>query len=74
MARVAQRAENEWVGVACGIMDQLTSACGLAQHALLIDCRSLEIEPVLLPETDERARTGHGDATRAGDVGLQPAA
>ena len=50
MARLAQRAENEWVGVACGIMDQLASACGLAQHALLIDCRSLEIKPVLLPE------------------------
>ena len=49
MARLAQRAENEWVGVACGIMDQLTSACGLADHALLIDCRSLDIEPVPLP-------------------------
>jgi len=51
MARLAQRAENEWVGVACGIMDQLTSACGVAQHALRIDCRSLEIESVLLPES-----------------------
>ncbi len=51
MARLAQRAENDWVGVACGIMDQLASACGLAQHALLIDCRSLEIKPVLLPES-----------------------
>jgi galactokinase len=49
MARLAQRAENEWVGVACGIMDQLTSACGQADRALLIDCRSLEIEPVPLP-------------------------
>jgi galactokinase len=51
MAWLAQRAENEWVGVACGIMDQLTSACGLAQHALQIDCRSLTIEPVPLPVT-----------------------
>ncbi len=50
MAQLAQRAENDWVGVACGIMDQLTSACGLADHALRIDCRSLEIEPVPLPE------------------------
>jgi galactokinase len=50
MARLAQRAENEWIGVACGIMDQLTSACGVAQHALRIDCRSLEIETVLLPD------------------------
>jgi galactokinase len=51
MARLAQRAENEWVGVACGIMDQLTSACGREDHALLMDCRSLEIEPVPLPVT-----------------------
>jgi galactokinase len=49
MACLAQRAENEWVGVACGIMDQLTSACGKAGHALLIDCRSLEIAAVPLP-------------------------
>jgi galactokinase len=51
MARLAQRAENEWIGVACGIMDQLTSACGVAQHALRIDCRSLDVEPVPLPES-----------------------
>jgi galactokinase len=49
MALLAQRAENEWVGVQCGIMDQLSSACGLADHALLIDCRSLEIKPAPLP-------------------------
>ncbi len=49
MARMARRAENEWVGVACGVMDQLASACGLRDHALLIDCRSLAIEPVPLP-------------------------
>lgn len=51
MARLAQRAENERIGVGCGIMDQLTSACGLAQHALRIDCRTLEIEPVAMPES-----------------------
>ena len=51
MARLAQRAENDWVGVACGIMDQLTSACGVADHALRIDCRSLEVEPVPMPES-----------------------
>jgi galactokinase len=42
MAKLGQRAENKWVGVNCGIMDQLISACGRAEHALLIDCRSLE--------------------------------
>ena len=51
MAGLAQRAENEWVGVACGIMDQLASACGLADHALCIDCRSLEVTPVKLPQS-----------------------
>jgi galactokinase len=49
MARLAQRAENKWVGIQCGIMDQLSSACGLADHALLIDCRSLQIRPAPLP-------------------------
>jgi galactokinase len=50
MARIAQRAENEWVGVNCGIMDQLISAAGAEGHALLIDCRSLETRLVLVPE------------------------
>jgi galactokinase len=49
LARIAQRAENEFVGCQCGIMDQLISACGVAGHALLIDCRSLETTPVPLP-------------------------
>jgi galactokinase len=49
LARLAQRAENEFVGCNCGIMDQLISACGQAGHALLIDCRSLEVQPVPLP-------------------------
>jgi galactokinase len=49
MARLAQRAENEWVGVPCGIMDQLSSACGVVGHALLIDCRTLTVDPVPLP-------------------------
>jgi galactokinase len=49
MAKLAQRAENQWVGVNCGIMDQMISAAGKADHALLIDCRSLESEIVPLP-------------------------
>jgi len=39
MAAIAQRAENRYVGVNCGIMDQFASAAGRAGHALLIDCR-----------------------------------
>ena len=50
MAKLAQKAENDWVGVSCGIMDQLASAAGREGHAILIDCRSLEIESVPLPE------------------------
>ncbi|WP_283150639.1 galactokinase [Silvimonas soli] len=45
----AQRAENQFVGVQCGIMDQLISACGQTGHALMIDCRSLELTPVSVP-------------------------
>ncbi len=50
MAQLAQRAENEWVGALTGIMDQLISACGEADSALLIDCRSLATTPVPVPD------------------------
>ncbi len=49
MAKLCQRAENEWVGMNCGIMDQLIVAAGRQDHALLIDCRSLALEAVPLP-------------------------
>ncbi|MBP7688226.1 MAG: galactokinase [Thermoflexales bacterium] len=49
MALLGQRAENKWVGVNCGIMDQMISATGQADHAVLIDCRSLELQTVPLP-------------------------
>lgn len=49
MARLGQRAENEWIGVNCGIMDQMITAAGQADHALLIDCRTLQTEPEPLP-------------------------
>jgi len=42
VAKICQRAENDYVGMRCGIMDQYVSACGVAGNALLIDCRSLE--------------------------------
>ncbi|MFP8876201.1 MAG: galactokinase, partial [Myxococcota bacterium] len=48
-ATLVQRAENEWVGVRCGILDPLASACAVEDHALRIDCRSLAFEPVPLP-------------------------
>jgi len=51
LARLCQRAENEFVGVQSGIMDQFASALSRADHALLIDCRSLAYRPVPLPLT-----------------------
>jgi galactokinase len=50
MALLGQKAENKWVGVNCGIMDQLISAAGVEGSALLIDCRSLETQPAPLPK------------------------
>ena len=50
MARLGQKCENEWVGANTGIMDQMISANGLANHALLIDCRDLAVEAIPLPE------------------------
>jgi galactokinase len=48
-AQLAQRAENQFVGVNCGIMDQFISSLGQAQHALMIDCRSLDYQLVPVP-------------------------
>lgn len=44
-----QKAENEFVGMRCGIMDQFISALGQQNHALLIDCRSLDERAVPIP-------------------------
>ncbi|ANO32336.1 galactokinase [Vibrio breoganii] len=45
-----QQAENEFVGCNCGIMDQMISAEGRENHAMLLDCRSLETKSVSMPE------------------------
>lgn len=50
-ALLAQQVEQRANGVPCGVMDQTASACGRAGHALLLDCRSLAIEYVALPES-----------------------
>lgn len=49
LAKLAQRAENDFVGCKCGVMDQLISASGVAGAALLIDCRSLARMPAPIP-------------------------
>ncbi len=50
-AELSQKAERQWVGTQCGIMDQLISAAGQDGSALWIDCRSLAFEAVPLPES-----------------------
>ncbi len=50
LALIGQRAENQFVGCNCGIMDQLISARGRQGHALLIDCRSLQVQAVPMPQ------------------------
>ncbi len=49
LALIAQESENDFVGCKCGNMDQIISATGLANHAVMIDCRSLETQPVPVP-------------------------
>jgi galactokinase len=51
MARAGQRAENQWVGANTGIMDQMISAAGKANHALLLDCRELSTRHIPLPDS-----------------------
>lgn len=48
-ALLGQKAENKYVGVNCGIMDQFASACGVENKLLLLDCRSLKWKAIPLP-------------------------
>ncbi|HEU5453702.1 MAG TPA: galactokinase, partial [Terriglobales bacterium] len=50
LAKICQRAENEYVGARCGIMDQFIACTGKKGHAVLLDCRSLEYKYAPLPE------------------------
>lgn len=50
LAKICQRAENEFVGMRCGIMDQFIACHGQEGRAVLLDCRSLEAEPLRLPD------------------------
>jgi galactokinase len=53
LAKITQSAEHIASGVPCGIMDQLSSAAGIAGHALLIDCHDLTMKPVPIPDDVE---------------------
>ena len=67
MAQLCQRAENEIVGVRCGILDQYSSILGEAGSALLLDCRKLDhvlapllsdLRPVICNTLARRELTG----------------
>jgi galactokinase len=73
VAALCQRAEQVATGVPCGIMDQLASVAGVEGHALLVDCDSLEVTPVPVPDDvavwvlhsgQERALAGSAYADR----------
>jgi galactokinase len=49
LAKLCQRAESEFVGVRCGIMDQYVIACCTRGRAMMLDCRSLEFQSVAMP-------------------------
>jgi galactokinase len=76
LAQIAQRAENHFVGMNCGIMDQFASANGISGHALLLDCASLEFEALSVPidvcfllidSGVKHAHVGGGYASRRAD-------
>lgn len=79
LARLAHRAETEFVGVPCGIMDQLAVAAAPAGAALLIDCRTLEmravrvaVDLVLVDSGERRSLRGaaYADRRREGEEAL----
>jgi len=49
LAKLCQRAEHEFVGTRCGIMDQFIAVFGQVDHALMLDCRSLKAEALAIP-------------------------
>jgi len=51
LAKLCQQAENEFVGMRCGLMDQFVSCFGQAGHALMLDCRLLDYKVLRLPES-----------------------
>ncbi len=63
LARICQRAENGYIGVMSGLMDQFASSCGVGDHALLLDCRSFDWRPVALP-ADVRLVVLHSGSSR----------
>lgn len=64
LALLCQRAEQRASGVPCGVMDQLASAAGVEDHALLIDCTALSVAPVAIPAEAEVVVVDSGEPRR----------
>jgi galactokinase len=67
-ALAGRQAENRYVGVQSGVMDQFASAAGVADHAILLDCRSLEWRPVPLPLRECALVVCHSGSSRRLDT------
>jgi galactokinase len=65
LALLCQRAENDFVGVKCGIMDQFVSLMGKAGHALFLDCRSLDFQHIPLELGDHLIAICHSGVKHA---------
>jgi galactokinase len=64
VAELAQRAEQRASGVPCGIMDQLAAVAGVAGHALLLDCHTLAVTPIPVPDGVEVVVVDSGQSRR----------
>jgi galactokinase len=67
LARLCQRAEHNYAGVQCGIMDQYTIACAQKGNAILLDCRSLDVVQVSIPDNARLIVTDSGVRHRLPD-------
>ena len=74
LARLCQRAENEFVGANCGIMDQFISVNGKENHALLLDCRDLSYKLAPIPDHVASGDRQHDGEAFGGWRGLSDAA
>jgi galactokinase len=65
IATIAHRGESSFLGVGCGIMDQFASALGQRDHALRLDCRTLEVRPIPLADGALRILIAQSGVKRA---------
>ncbi len=70
LIKIAYRAEREFIGVMCGIMDQYVSVAGVDNSVIFIDCRSLEHEVIKMPRTDIQVVILHTNVKRAAGSAL----